>query len=215
MASDTIVPDQRPRHVTDRKRIAVLASAVIVASLVTVATMSWLLTERPFERNGTFRHHYYVRVDANTTEEYTIRLPVPNDTSGRMPYYFVNDIEVLTGDAVFGLGDYGHGIGLEVRASGYLEFEWEKVWPESWDERYGNLTMTTGGEGWNNVGPCHSWVFSDRFDIRIFFQYSSIHQYMAGPMFSSGGGPTFYFYEYPLGTGWQQMPVDYGWMLIN
>lgn len=215
LASDTTVQAPRPVQVTDRKRIAVLVSVVIVASLVAIASMSWLMTEEPFERNGTYRHHYYVRVDANTTEEYTIRLPIPNDTNGKMPYDFMYDLEVLMGEPAFALGEYEHGRGLEVRASGYLEFEWTKVWPESWESRYGNLTMTTGAEGWRDVGPCHSWVFSDRADIRVLFQHSSIHHYAAGPMFASGGGPTFYFYEYPNGTGWQQMAVDYGWMLIN
>lgn len=215
MASDAPVPAPRSIPVTNRKRIAMLVSVVVVASFVTVASVSWLLTEKPFDRNGTYRHHYYVRVEANTTEEYTIRLPVPNDASGRMPPYFMQDIEVLMGEPVFALGEYDYGRGIEVHASGYLEFEWTKVWPESWNVRYGNLTMTTGAEGWSEAGPCNSWIFSDRPDIRIFFQYSSIHRYMAGPMFASGGGPTFYINEYPNGTGWQQMPVDYGWMLIN
>jgi hypothetical protein len=93
-----------------------------------------------------------VRIEANTTEEYVVRLPVPVDITGRMPPYFVQDIEVLMGYPVFALGEYDYGTGLEVRASGYVEFEWTKTWPESWNEIYGNITMTTGAEGWDDPG---------------------------------------------------------------
>lgn len=215
MTSDKDMPPKRSSLLTDKRRTAISVSAIVVASFVTLATISWLLIERPFDRNGTFDHHYFVRVEANTTEEYTIRLPVPNDENGSMPPYFMQDLEVIMGEPVFALAEYDYGVGIEVRARGYLEFEWSRAWPESWGGRYGNLTMTTGAEGWSNAEPCNSWIFSDRSDIRIFFMYSSIHHYMASPMFASGGGPTFDFYEYPTGTGWQQMPVDYGWMLIN
>ena len=199
----------------DRQTIIVIASVIIILALVTVALVFWTLQARVFERNGIFHHHYYVRVEANSTEEYTFRLPVPNDTNGRMPYDFVYELEVLTGEPVFALGNYEHGKGLEGRASGYLEFEWSKTWSESRNERYGNLTMTVGAEGWNPVGPCYSWMFSDRSDIRVSFNYFSINEYMVSPTFASGGGPTFSFCEYPDGAGWQKIAMDYGWMLIN
>jgi hypothetical protein len=38
---------------------------------------------------------------------------------------------------------------------------------------------------------------------------------METPVFSSGGGPMFDFYMYPNGTGWQQIEISYGWILIN
>ncbi len=131
---------------------------------------------------------------------------------------FLRDIDVLVGEPTFELGEYGHGMGLEVSARGDLEFEWAEAWPESSNVSYGNLTMTTGAEGWGSstpLNPRYSWIYSDRSDIRIQFLYTSIHQYMVSPRWASGGGPTYGFIEYPEGTGWQEMPVDYGWVLIN
>lgn len=215
MVSDAHVETPKSIPATNRKRSATLVSVVVVALVVVIASISWLVMERSFDRNGTYGHHYYVRVEANTTEEYTIRLPVPIDTNSMMPPYFVQDLEVLMGQPVFALGEYDHGRGLEVRASGYLEFEWTKEWPESRNERYGNLTMTTGAEGWDDRGPCYSWMFSDTADVRIMLDYSSLHTYMSKPMYPSGGGPTFTFYGYPNGTGWQQVLMSYGWMVIN
>jgi len=211
MTSDA--PMQTPKSALgmNRKRILVIA-AVIVVLLIAVASLSWFSLR---DRAETRSHHYTVRIEANTTEEYVVRLPVPVDVSGRMPPYFVQDIEVLMGYPVFALGEYDHGTGLEVRASGYVEFEWTKVWPESWNEIYGNITMTTGAEGWDDPGPAHSWIFSDRSDIGISFHYSSINHHMETPTFASGGGPTFDFDMYPNGMGWQHIEISYGWMLIN
>jgi hypothetical protein len=195
----------------NKKRTLVIA-IVIVVLLVTVASISWFSLR---EQAGTRSHHYTVRIEANTTEEYVVRLPVPVNISDRMPPYFVQDIEILMGYPTFALGEYAYGTGLEVRASGYVEFEWTKVWPESWNEIYGNITMTTGAEGWDDPGPARSWIFSDRSDIEISFLYSSINHHMETPIFASGGGPMFDFHMRPNGTGWQQIEIDYGWSVMN
>ena len=198
----------------NRRRRLLVVCAIVVAMIMIAASTALL----HYDRQGVFSHHYYVKVEANGTEEYTIRLPVPHDTSSRYPLSFLGDIEVLDGDPAFQLGVYGHGMGLEVSARGDLEFEWTEAWPESSNVRYGNLTMTTGAEGWSSssrLNPCCSWIYSDRSDIRIQFLYTSIHEYMVSPMLASGGGPTFSFIEYPEGTGWQEMPVDYGWVVLN
>ena len=202
---------QRSKSTTAKRELIILGS-VAVALLIVAASLYWYYYA---DRAGTQDHHYYVKVEANTTEEYLIRLPVPVNESGTMPPYFVQDIEVLVGNPVFALGESDHGTYLEVRASGYVEFEWVKGWPDTTGEVYGNLTMTTGAEGWDDHGPALSWIFSDRPDIRINLLHSSIHNYMSSPTWASGGGPTFSFNDYPNGTGWQQVGIDYGWMVIN
>ena len=214
MVSTVPVPLQ-PTLSGNNKRKVVLVYAIIIASIVALASVSWFVLDRSFDRDGTYNHYYNVKVKANTTEEYVIRLPVPNDESERMPPRFMTELEIVIGNPVFALGDSIHGMAIEVRASGYLEFTWAQGWSESWNERYGNLTMTVGAEGWDNPGPCVSWIFSDCSDIRILFTYYSIHDYLAAPHWASGGGPTFAFEIYPSGTGWQEVPVDYGWMVIN
>jgi hypothetical protein len=212
--SNTVTDESKPpmsaltKH---RNWILMIVCTVVIASLIIVASVHLFY----YERAGVYAHQYYVCVETNDTAEYTIRLPVPNDDAGTYPLSFLEDIDVLKGEPEFELGIYGHGTGLEVRASGNLEFEWNKAWPESAGVRYGNLTMTTGAEGWTPSEPAYSWIFSDRSDIRIQFLYTSIHHYMSSPMWASGGGPTFGFIEYPNGTGWQQMRIDYGWMVIN
>jgi len=215
MAPDVPDPPRQMTKPNDKRRTIMVTLAILVALVVVVASVAWFVIEGPFDRNGTYDHYYFVRVEANSTEEYTISLPVPTNESGVMPVRFMQDLEVAMGEPVFALGDTVHGKAIEVRASGYLEFSWSKQWPESWDERYGNLTMTTGAEGWEDRGPCVSWIYSDRPDIRIYFMYESIHEYMSAPHWASGGGPTFSFYMYPDGNGWQQVSVDYGWMIIN
>jgi hypothetical protein len=211
MTTDAPMQPHRSALGTNKKRILAIA-AVIVVLFVAVASVSWSSSR---DRAPTRSHQYIVRIETNTTEEYVVRLPVPVDVSRRMPPYFVQDIEIHMGYPIFALGEYDYGIGLEVRASGYVEFEWSKVWPESWNEVYGNLTMTTGAEGWDDPGPARSWIFSDLSDMRIFLLHSSINRHMETPVFVSGGGPTFDFYTYPNGTGWQQVEMDYGWMVIN
>lgn len=211
MTTDASMQSPKSAIGMNKKRILVIA-VVIIVLLVAVTSVSWLSLR---DREGTRSHHYYVRIEANTTEEYVVRLPVPVDISGRMPPYFVQEIEILMGYPVFALRESEYGTGLEVRASGYIEFEWTKVWPESWNEIYGNITMTTGAEGWDASGPAHSWIFSDRSDTRIHFLFSCTNHHMETPVWSSGGGPTFDFYMYPNGTGWQQIEIDYGWMVIN
>lgn len=204
----------KPIPGSKRKRGLLVVCVLVVTILIIAATATWL----HYDRKGVFSHHYYVKVETNGTDEYTIRLPMPHDMSSRYPLSFLSDIEIINGEATFELGVYGQGMGLEVRASGDLEFEWAKAWPESSNVRYGNLTMTTGAEGWGSsspLNPCYSWIYSDRSDIRIQFLYSSIHEYMVSPRWASGGGPTFSFIEYPQSTGWQRMPIDYGWLVIN
>lgn len=213
MTSESSSP--KPDKVPANNRTISLVLVLVLVSAAITAGAYWQVTKEPFGRHGTFRHHYSIVIEANTTEEYTIRLPVPNDVNGEMPYGFIDDLEVHMGNSAFALANYEYGRGLEVRASGYLSLDWIKAWPESSHDRYGNLTMTIGAEGWTDHAPRLSWIYSDRSDIRIMFNYWSIHQYMATPTWSSGGGPTFSLIVYPEGTGWQQVPIDYGWMLIN
>jgi len=209
--SDGLVSGRKER----KRRVVVIVSVVIVSVIILAAFVYWYHSRSSSERNGTYSHEYSLKVEANTTEEYIIRLPVPNDSSGRMPHDFLSELEVIKGVAVFALGDYENETCLEIRASGYLEIEWDKAYPASWNERYGNLTMTTGAEGWRTHDPCYSWIYSSRNDIKMTFYYSSIHHYMASPWFASGGGPTFYFSEYFYWQGWQQITIDYGWLIIN
>jgi len=123
MTTDASIQSPKSALGMNKKRILVIA-VVIILLLAAVASVSWL---SQWDRTGTRSHHYYVRIEANTTEEYVVRLPVPVDISGRMPPYFVQDIEILLGYPVFALREYDYGTGLEVRASGYIEFEWTKV----------------------------------------------------------------------------------------
>lgn len=211
MSSSVPTQSSKPIPAIGRKWIPVII-AVVVVLLVAIAAATWYSLR---DREGTRSHHYLVRIEANTTAEYVVRLPVPVNTSGWMPPYFMQDIEILKGYPVLALGEYEYGTGLEIKASGYVELQWNKVWPESWNEIYGNLTMTTGAEGWSDPGPALAWIFSDSPDFKIYFSYSCINHHMETPFFASGGGPIFDFYMFLNGMGWQQIYIDYGWMLIN
>jgi len=143
-----------------------------------------------------------------------IRLPVPMNAVGNMHPHFMGELEVIVGDPVFALAEYDHGIGLEVRSRGYLEFQWSMELSESWASDFGNLTMTTGAEGHTYSNDAHTRIFSDSSDINVIFSYSSIHHHTSRN-WVSGGGPTFEFDEHPDGTGWQRISIYYGWMVIN
>lgn len=192
-----------------------IASVLAVAAAVAVASVSWFLLQSRYDGDGAYDHHYYVRILANSTEEYVVRLPVPVDAHGIVEDHFVQDLVILSGNATFALGEFDHGTGIEIHASGHLEFEWTKEWPVSAGERYDAITMTTGAGGLDHAEPCVSWIYSDRSDISIWFLFSSIHEYKSAPWWTSGGGPTYSFCEYPEGSGWQQIPMGYGWLIVN
>jgi hypothetical protein len=207
------LPSSQPRKLfsaKDRRRTLILASIIIATSLIAVVWAAWLLQD---SESG-YDEYYHVRIDAVDTDEYVIRLPVPCDEVCRMPPYFIGEIEVEAGEPVFALAEYDHGFGLEIRSRGYLEFDWSKELSGSWDSGYGNLTMTAGLEDYGQPNEARSWIFSDSSDIRIVLSYSSIH-FESSRRWTSGGGPTFEFDGYPNGTGWQSVPIQYGWLVIN
>lgn len=194
-----------------RLRVAILTA--MITAVILLASLTWL----PRTTHVTYDHHYYVKVDANITGEYTLRLPVPHDANDKFPVTFIEELEVMAGEPVFSLEVFGHGLGLEVLAGGDIEFEWTLESPASSNVKYGNLTMTYGAEGWTHSSredPSYSWICSDSNDIMVQFLYSCI-SHIASRGWVSGGGPTFEFFEYPSGTGWQRMPIDYGWLVIN
>jgi len=204
------------RKRSQSKRVRrVVVSVIILLVIALVAYAAWYNLTWPLGRKGVYSHGYSLKVETNSTEEYVIRLPVPHDRSEMMPDDFLSELEVTMGVAELSLGTYDNETYLEIRSSASLNLEWERTIPDSMNERYGNLTLTTGAEGWSSHDQCYSWVYSSRIDIEMTFYYSSIHHYNVTPWWASGGGPTFRFWGHPLQSGWQQTLVDYGWLVID
>jgi hypothetical protein len=198
-----------------RRGVILLVSLLLVIALVLSAFyLRYAVPES--DRDGTYRHSYRVEISTDSTSVYTLMLPVPRDINGSIPPGFMSEIEYDEGKIVAVLDSCEHGTALEITGFGSTNLSWSGFWLDTETNRFGNMTMTTGGEGWSHrEDPVVTWIYCSMAGVKISLYHSSIHHYYTNSWFASGGGPWFNLRGYDAAEGWQQPELEYGWMLIN
>jgi len=198
-----------------RRGVVLLVGLCLVIALVLFALYQRHSVQES-ERDGTYRHTYSVEISTSSISVYTLMLPVPRDVNGTIPPGFMSELEYDKGKIVAVLDSSEHGTVLKITGNGSANLSWSAIWSDTEMSRYGNMTMTSGGEGWSHTeDPVVTWLYCSVAGIKISLYDSSIHHRYTNSWFATGGGPWFRLHDYDAVEGWQQPELEYGWMLIN
>lgn len=198
-----------------RRLVVLLVALCLIIALV---LFSLYQRESVHESNhdGTYRHTYRVEISTNSTSNYTLLLPLPRDVNGTIPPGFMSELEYDDGKIVAVFNSSEQGAALKITGIGSANLSWSAIWSDTELSCYGNMTMTSGGEGWSHTeDPVVTWLYCSIAGVRISLDSSSVHQYYMNSWFATGGGPWFRLHDYYAAEGWQQPELEYGWMLIN
>lgn len=193
--------------------LVVVLSGVLSAFLYLNGFSPWLFSENP-----RYSHSFYLTIDPNSTSEFTVVCPVPVNESGSQYPGFIYEIEVTSGDPAYMLVETAYGLGLQVSGQGHTSLHWSGNWRIGDGDWYLNMTMTNAPCDWNYDAPdggFWAWVHSSSSIVLIRLIYSADRVHNETPLFASGGGPIFRLSKYGSGDGWEQVPLDYGWKIIN
>ena len=198
-----------------RREMTILVAIGVVVCLVLLAFGMGLFAQRS-GHDGTYTHTYEVRILTNSTSEYTLLLAIPRNATGDIPATFISDLEYDGSKIAAVLNSSEHGLALKIVGSGSTNLSWSDEWRVTERDRFGNMTMTSGAEGWTHrEGPAVTWLYCSVSGVQVSLFYESINKYHVSPWFVSGGGPIFSLYNHITAEGWQQPQIDYGWMVIN
>lgn len=197
---------------------AALAAVIAIVILLAAILSAFLYFNGLLGENPRYSHSYYLTIEPGSTADFTAICPVPTNLSGSLYPDFVSEIEVVSGSPEYSLVETEYGYGLQVSGSGYTKVTWEGKWKVSDGDWYLNLTMTNAPCEWDHDTPeggLWSWVHSDSEALRVKVIYSADKIRNVAPWFISGGGPYFRITGTMTQEGWCQVPLDWGWKVIN
>lgn len=202
---------RRRKHMILGVAVAIVVAVIIILSLYRFGAF-------PFDEDREYRHSYILEIEADDGDEYTLICPVPLNMTGVHYLGFLDDLVATVGDVDASIVDTIHGKGLRVSGSGNAKLEWKASWDDDDGDWYLNLSMTSGLPlDWHDQSR-DSWMYSDTEEVDVRWGYNSVQTHRETPCFISGGGPIYtlpgYGFMEPV-TGWQEVVVEFNWVVYN
>jgi hypothetical protein len=203
-----------------------IAAVVFILFILIGSFTGYILMNFIYDSADNYNHGFHIHIKPNSSAPFIIKCPFPVNSIGGSYPSFLDELRVTKGNAslsmekLFSDPPVNHDGGyLSIKGNGETEIDWEATWPAKTGSRYMNLSVThlnNTEEAWDSTDG-NSWVYSDSAIDEFTLSFESTHTYLVALFYGSGGGPSYRTdpWRAHLSIGYQKVPIEYGWIIIN